>query len=238
MTSKKRRRIAIIDNSIDASIYKPIEHWSANLDAEWVAFRALEGELPGRADDFSHILLTGSEASILDGDKWMEDEIGFVREAFQRNLSILGSCYGHQLLAVALTGRSHVRRCRQPEIGWVPIEILRDNSLLGKKRRAFTFSLHYDEVFDLPQSLTVWASTPACRIQAFGYPSRNVWGLQIHPEINVPSARALMKELVDFNPESRLLYEAALASEPRDSGLIHQIINAFLAFPLDKNRNL
>jgi len=231
MRSQTRRRIAIIDNSVDPSIYKPVEHWSTALFEEWVAFRAPEGELPGQTNDFSHVLLTGSEASILNHEKWMADEIEFVRDAFRRNRSILGSCYGHQLLAVALAGRAHVRRCRKPEIGWIPIEILRANSLLGKKRRAWTFSLHYDEVIDLPQPFVVLASTASCPIQAFGYPNRNVWGLQIHPEINIPAAQALMKALVGLNPESRLLYETALASRPRDSGLILQIINNFLAFP-------
>jgi hypothetical protein len=53
--------------------------------------------------------------------------------------------------------------------------------------------------------------------------------LQIHPEIDVPAARALMEDLLPVNPKIRPLYEKASASEPRDSGLIVRIVKRFLA---------
>ena len=133
-------RIAIIDNAIDPDFYRPVRHWSRWLAGDWVAFEARNGRLPSLDDGFSHILLTGSEASILERPPWVEAEVALVREALARGLSILGSCYGHQLLAVAIGGPRYVRRCREPEIGWLPIGILKDDPLLGPARTAHAFT--------------------------------------------------------------------------------------------------
>jgi len=230
MIATKKTKIAIIDNSIDPSVYKPIEHWSAYLKAEWEAFRAPRHEFPDLKKGFTHVILTGSESSILEREKWVDEEVAVVKEAFQINLPILGSCYGHQLLALSLAGTAHVRRCQEPEIGWIPIEIRVANRLLGKKGRAFSFSLHFDEVVGLSEPFLVLASTARCPIQAFGYKGKNIWGIQIHPEINPPAAQDLMKSFLNLNPRVRPLYEKALGCEPKDSGLIHRVVREFLAY--------
>ena len=139
-------RIAIIDNAVDPDVYRPVRHWSRWLDGGWVAFEAREGKLPSLEDGFSHILLTGSEASILERPPWAEAEVLLVRDALARGLRILGSCYGHQLLALAIGGPRYVRRCREPEIGWIPIRIAGNDPLLGPARTAHAFTLHFDEV--------------------------------------------------------------------------------------------
>ena len=223
-------KVAIINNSIYPEIYKPVEHWKQYLhDVEWKAFYAPSGALP-QLGDFSHFILTGSEASILNRASWVEREMDFIREAFRLDRTLLGSCYGHQLLALALAGLRHVGRCREPEIGWIPIEIRTDSGLLGPRGTAYTFSVHFDEVRDLQDPFIVLASTDVCPIQAFGMKDRPVWGLQIHPEIDVEAARGLLQEFGSVFPQVLPLYQQALDSTPQDSGLIFQIINGFLRF--------
>jgi GMP synthase-like glutamine amidotransferase len=224
-------RIAIIDNAIEPDIYKPVEHWSRYLNAPWQAFRAPEGRLPERAADFSHLILTGSEASILDREPWAEAEAELVRQAFAGGASILGSCYGHQLLAYALYGPSRVGRCSAPEVGWLAVDVLAASPLLGPAGRAFVFQHHFDEVRNLPGECTVLAASEVCRVQAFGVAGRNVWGLQMHPEIDPSSARGFMRDLADRGAKSRDLDLAALRSSDRDSGLISKIVSHFIHFP-------
>jgi GMP synthase-like glutamine amidotransferase len=232
MSAVRGPKVAIVDNSIDPTLYQPVEHWSAHLGVEWEAFRAPEFLLPDLGKGYTHLILTGSEASVLEREKWVDEEVEFIRDAFRNGLSILGSCYGHQLLALALAGPSHVRRCREPEIGWIPVDVQKNTPLLGRPGRAYSFSLHFDEVTSLADPFVTLAATAICPIQAFGYKGKNIWGLQIHPEIDVPAARALMEDLLPVNPKVRPLYEKALASEPRDSGLIVRIVKTFLAiFP-------
>jgi GMP synthase-like glutamine amidotransferase len=224
-----RKRVAIIDNSIDPSVYKPVEHWREFLDVPAESFRAPACRLPARVGDFTHLILTGSEASIVERGAWVEDEVGLVRDALRQGLPILGSCYGHQLLALALRGPAHVRRCPRPEIGWFPIEIVEKSDLLGDKGKAFAFSSHFDEVIGLDEDFRVPASTPDCPIQAFELKGRPVWGIQFHPEIDIPAAREFLRSLVDLGSITSALFAEALQQRPRDSRLILRIVRHFLA---------
>lgn len=225
---KEEVKVAIIDNSIDAKIYNPLDHWKAYLDIKWDSFKATESCFPDLSDGYTHLILTGSEASILERESWVYEEIGVIQEAMEKGLSILGSCYGHQLLALALMGPSHVQRSVHPEVGWIPIQIKEESKILGKKRRAFSFSIHFDEVVNLDDSFLILASSENCLIQAFQIRNKPVWGFQIHPEINVAFARKLLRKLVSTNIKSAPLFREALRSNPRDSGLIHHIVENFL----------
>jgi len=222
--------VAIVDNSIDPTIYRPVEHWSRTLDVPWKAFTAREGRLPDPAG-FSHIILTGSESSIVERELWAEAEAVMVREAIAGGAAVLGSCWGHQLLAYALAGESHVRRAARPEIGWIAIRVEKDSEILGPAgTRPFTFSIHYDEAFDLPAGFEVLASSAACPVEAFRLIGKPVWGLQCHPEIDIPTGLKNLRDLVDRGFKGRDALLEALEQTPRDSGLIRRIVPAFLAF--------
>ena len=223
----KEIKLAIIDNSLDHSIYNPIRHWKICLDRDFHVFRATDNHFPA-VQDFTHIILTGSEASILHREKWTYDEINLINEAAGRGMSLLGSCYGHQLLAVALAGPKHVQRCAEPEIGWIPIAINGADKFLGNKRNAFCFSSHCDEVKDLPDEFLVFASSDRCQTQAFRFKSHSIWGLQIHPEMNIEEAQWYLSRRVENKHEPLRLFQSALDSRPRDSGLIHQVVQNFL----------
>jgi len=230
MVSKKEHRLAFIDNSIDSSVYNPEEHWKPYFEFEWDSFKATKHQFPDFSKvRYSHLLLTGSEASIVIRDKWAEEEAEVIQEAVERGIPVLGSCYGHQLLAYALFGSSSIRRSTQPEVGWIPVQIIRESRILGKKRQAFSFSVHFDEVVNLNADFHVLVSTERCPVQAFQAKDRPIWGLQIHPEINIQNARTLLKNLIALKLDNTPLFEKALNSKPKDSGLIKQIMEGFLS---------
>jgi GMP synthase-like glutamine amidotransferase len=221
-------RVAILDNSIFPDIYKPVEHWSRLLRVEWEAFPARNHRFPVPAR-FSHVIVTGSEASIMEPDSWVREEAEVVREAVHAGLAVLGSCWGHQLLAYVLSGPEHVVRCRRPEIGWIALRLDRDSDLLGPKDGdAWTFSLHFDEVRDVADSFEILASTDLCPVQAMRLRGGRVWGLQCHPEVDVLAARKFLRDLIDSGFKGRDLLLEALASRPRDSGLVRRVVSAFL----------
>jgi GMP synthase-like glutamine amidotransferase len=220
-------RVAIVDNSIDPEIYKPVEHWSRYLSAEWEAFTAREHRFP-ELGKFSHVILTGSESSVLERDAWAEEEAEMVREAVQAGIPVLGSCWGHQLLAYALAGPSAVGRSPRPEIGWIGLRVRRDGGLLGPPGEVHVFSVHYDEVRDPGRRFEVLASTGLCPIQAIRLKGRPVWGLQFHPEVDVEGARKFIEDLLARGFKGRRYLEEALSSPPRDSGIIHRIVGSFI----------
>lgn len=221
--------VAIVDNAIDPGIYRPVEHWAAHLDAPWRAFVARRGELP-EPDGYSHVILTGSEASILERDPWVEREAAFVRDAVAAGAAVLGSCWGHQLIAFALAGEDSIGRCPRPEIGWIPIRLERPSELLGRAGETpYVFAVHFDEVLDLPAGFEVLASTEACAVHAFRQKGRPIWGLQSHPEIDISTGKSFLEDLVRRGFKGRQAMLEALGREPRDSGLIGGIVRAFLA---------
>ncbi len=111
----KNIRLAIIDNAMDHSVYTPVEHWRKHLPMEGETFRAPAGEFPDLQDGYTHLILTGSEASIVEREAWVNIEVDLVQRAASGGLAVLGSCWGHQLLALALSGPENVRRCSEPE---------------------------------------------------------------------------------------------------------------------------
>jgi GMP synthase-like glutamine amidotransferase len=225
---KRRIKLAIIDNSMDSSIYAPVEHWKIHLNFDCDSYEAKKGHFPSLKKGYTYLILTGSEASILDKEDWVYQEIELVQEAAEKELSILGSCYGHKLLALALTGDAHVRRCRRPEVGWISVEVTQENALFADKKTFFSFSSHFDEVVNLDDSFTVLASNPQCSIQAFELRGKRVFGLQPHPEIDIPSAQKYVRDLINLNLRTTPLFKETLQQSPKDSLLIQRIVKKFL----------
>lgn len=117
-------RLALIDNSIDPTLNKSVRHWAGHLSPGWRAFTARKGEFPD-IEEFSHFILSGSEDSITQRAEWAEEEADLVREAVVRGKVILGSCWGHQLLAYALAGPDSVGHAAVPELGWIRIRVVK-----------------------------------------------------------------------------------------------------------------
>ncbi|MBN1222231.1 MAG: type 1 glutamine amidotransferase [Candidatus Aminicenantes bacterium] len=224
-------KLAIIDNSIDLSVYTPVKHWDACLNAPWRSFRAKTGSFPVLGDGYTHIVLTGSEASILERERWVDTEIALVKDAVELGIPVLGSCWGHQLLAVAFAGIPHVRRAPKPEVGWYPITITEDNRLFGRPgRTAHIFNSHFDEVTDLGSEFLVFASTEDCTIHAFQLKDKPVWGIQSHPEMSITAAHHYLKSNIARHHEASHLFQNALESHPEDSGSIREIVTNFLNY--------
>jgi GMP synthase-like glutamine amidotransferase len=222
-------RLAIIDNALDHAVYTPVSHWRKHLPLPGEVFRAPAGELPDLENGYTHLILTGSEASIVEREPWVDEEAELVRRAEVLGLAMLGSCWGHQLLALALDGPDRVRRCAAPEMGWLPIRILEDSPLLGREGSFYATTVHFDEVVDLGEEFRILASTPQCPVHAFQLKARPVWGVQSHPEIDIADGRLLFQRFLEQGGEAAPLFRSALDSPERDSGAIRSIVQTFLS---------
>ncbi|MBC7364987.1 MAG: gamma-glutamyl-gamma-aminobutyrate hydrolase family protein [Candidatus Aminicenantes bacterium] len=222
------KKLAILDNSLWPEIYDPVSHWTEFIKLPYKVFRAEDGQFPNLDEGFTHVILTGSEASIVNPPSWVEKEVEVVKKAVEEGLTVLGSCFGHQLLVLALAGSSHVRRAIRPEIGWIEVEIIKKDPLLGQKGKVWVFSSHYDEVCGLDEEeFQIIARSQDCEVQAFRLKGKNVWGIQAHPEINPRNARKLLAAMLEKNFAGRELIEKALSSAVRDSGWIKLISRHF-----------
>ena len=222
-------RILVLDNSIENDAYLPLAYWGPFLMPAYDVFRASRGELPADLNDYSHILLSGSTASVLENTGWIQAEMDLIRSAVEQGKVILGSCFGHQIIAAAMFGMDALNRRQAPEIGWTDIEILADDALFGRSGRKIEgFVFHYDEVCNLPKGqATVLARSDQCRNLGFKLRGKPVWGVQPHFEMGIGDGLKYL-DIVrgDGIPDKRTLFNSA-ESFPRDSGWIIPMLKAF-----------
>ncbi|MFQ6083268.1 MAG: type 1 glutamine amidotransferase [Candidatus Aminicenantia bacterium] len=225
------KKITIIDNSINYNFYSPVEHWKPYFKGKLILFKAIKNEFPNLRENCTHLLLTGSESTIMERPEWVLKEIEVIQEAVRIGVPVLGSCYGHQLLAFALSGPEVVRHSSKPEIGWIKIDILKPQGIFeGMNKEIYSFSSHFDEVWNLPQEYEILASSPDCEVQAFQYDKKPVWGIQFHPEIDIQTAQKFLEKGRYYMKEHAYLFEKALNSTPKDSKITQKIIDNFLKF--------
>ena len=222
-------RILFLDNAIDDDVYQPLGYWAPLLMYPYDLFRVAAGQWPDGLDAYSHILITGSTASVLEDTAWMQKEAALIRDAVQKGKVILGSCFGHQMIARSLFGLDAVRRREKPEIGWPQIQILCRDALLGEPGSMIDgFVFHYDEVCDVPlEKATVVARSDDCEILAYKLNDHPVWGIQPHFEMGIVEGLQIIDRSRGDNIPDKLQFFRSDENRPRDSGWIIPLMKAF-----------
>jgi GMP synthase (glutamine-hydrolysing) len=128
--------------------------------------------------DIKAIILSGGPSSIYE-----ENSPNVDIELFNLGLSVLGICYGLQLLVSKFGGEvggSHKR-----EYGRAELEILNSVKLFKnlEKTHSTVWMSHGDKVTKLPPDFQVLARTESCEIAAAGNFEKKIFGLQFHPEV-------------------------------------------------------
>ena len=211
------KHLLILDNSVYPEIYHPVDHWIRYVPSGVrITVQRREDPAP-RLATFTHVLITGSESSILDPDLWVEDQARLIREAADQGVPLLGSCHGHQLIAYAFGGPGSVSESPTPEFGWMEIEILADDPIFsGAQRPVHSFCSHFDEVTAPPVGFRVLARSGACKVQVMVKEDAPVYGIQAHPEITPAEGEGLLSDFAPLFPAMAL---AQIKRPARDSGL-------------------
>ena len=182
-------------DSFDGAIRRPLEKVGVDFELR----RLLDCRGLEQGSPFSHLIISGSEASVM--EERPEDELllKIVMDFVDREKRVLGICYGHQFLAANLYRKDCCRKSSTPEFGWAEIQA-RDNPLFGDAGNPYCMVSHYDEVFDLDGRFDVIASTEHCGVHGFQYGNLPVWGLQFHPEYNDAEATEIFTLIKDKDP--------------------------------------
>ncbi len=137
-------------------------------------------------DKYAALIVLGGPMSSEQIDTYpnLLTEVEIIREAIDRDMSVLGICLGAQLLAKALGGE--VQRNPLREIGWCDVDLTEagaaDPVLSTFARRQRVFQWHEDGI-SLPPGAVHLASSPASNIQAFRH-GEHAYGLQFHLEVD------------------------------------------------------
>jgi GMP synthase-like glutamine amidotransferase len=194
-----------------------IESWLKNKGYEISSTQFFNsGNLPD-IDDVNMLVVMGGPMSVNDESEhpWLVKEKAFIRGVIEAGKPVLGICLGAQLIASSMG--AEVFKNRETEIGWFPIEAVKqkDASVFEFPKELEVFHWH-GETFSLPEGAVQIAKSKCCDNQAFQLGNR-VIGLQFHLETTLSSAQAIVEncrdELVDGD---YVQSEAEILSAPEE----------------------
>lgn len=158
-------------------------------------------QFPKEIDDCDAYLITGSRFSVYEDLAWIHRLRNFVvaLDAVQKKL--VGICFGHQLIALALGGKAELA-----QVGWgvgaYTSEVTKMASFMEPTLSKFTALVsHQDQVTSLPEGAECLASSDFCPFAMIQI-GNHILTFQGHPEFPVDYSRGLMEVRKDVLGES------------------------------------
>jgi GMP synthase-like glutamine amidotransferase len=164
---------------------------SQEPDLEFVTFEVQRGQYPRDIDEVDAYLITGSKAGVYEDKEWIPPLMDFVRQLHHAKKPTLGICFGHQLIAQALGGKT-----RKSDKGWGigvhSYELQETPAWMSQPLDNFNLLVsHQDQVEELPPGAKVLASSDFCPY-AMVQIDEHMLTLQAHPEFTKPYSNSLM----------------------------------------------
>ena len=222
--------VLLVDNAVHRLLFRPSWHWKAHLAGVSTHTVHLPSALqPPSLTGYTHIILTGSEASILEHRPWFAAESALIHQAINRGLPVLGSCFGHEMLVYTLSGPEYLRKASTPEVGWADVQMTGEDPLFdGLPNPWRTFVFHFAEVHEPPPPWKVLGRSSRCDTHVIRYGDHPVWGIQAHPEISSRKAKIFLRGslLLGLRPARQLV--RALRNAPPPNEVAETIVRRFL----------
>jgi GMP synthase-like glutamine amidotransferase len=204
-----------------ALLVEPLPH------AEIIPYDARNGVLPDSPRDCDAWLCSGSRHSVYEDLDWIGDLSAFVRDARHAGSPFVGICFGHQLIAHALGGRTE-----RADLGWAAgahrIDITRPAPWMDPPRSsAELLFMHQDQVRELPEGGEVLACTDHCQVAVLAVGDRML-GIQAHPEFGPRYVEALLDDRVGRIGAERTEAARRSLARPTDEAAVARWIARFL----------
>ena len=165
----------------ECGVYSEIHHYSLRIDQ-------IQSFNP------KGIILSGSPSSVLD-----TNSPRCAPEVFKLGIPVLGICYGMQLMAQMLRGQTE--KGDQREYGPASLFMVEDcllwSGFMDKENGESVWMSHGDRVTKTPPGFIILAQSQNSPIAAMGYPEKNFYGVQFHPEVaHTPRGKELIKNFL------------------------------------------
>ena len=194
---------------------------------EFSVYDVEQGEYPADIDEVDAYLITGSKSSVYDDKPWIRALEDFVRELHARRKKLVGICFGHQLVAQALGGRTE-----KSDKGWG--QGVHTHTFTGSPvwhdggSLAFNVLVsHQDQVVENAEGAEVLASSDFCE-NAVCQIGNHILTFQGHPEFVPGYSHEIMQYRRELIGEAT--YETGMASlnTPAEGERIGRWILSFL----------
>jgi GMP synthase (glutamine-hydrolysing) len=182
---------------------------TVGIEADFVV--PLCPEVLDNVDEYSHLIISGSEASAMDESTWTSELTDLIRKFVAADKNILGICYGHQFLARVLAGKTCLYKMPVAEYGYSKVN-LRENEIFKNICNPVCLQLHHDAVRNLGDDFEIIAENETA-VQGFQYNGKAVFGLQFHPEFDHEAANYFFEVAAAQDPEFYGYFSNALEDE-------------------------
>jgi GMP synthase-like glutamine amidotransferase len=203
----------------------------ADPDLQFQVYDVENGEYPADIDEVDAYLITGSKSSVYDDKPWIGELMDFVRQLDQRRKKLVGICFGHQLVAQALGGKTE-----KSSKGWgVGLQSYRfSEAPKWHDKEALEFGIlasHQDQVVRNAAGAAVLAGSEFCE-NAVCQVGNHILTFQGHPEFVAQYSREIMnfrREMI--GEQAYATGMASLAVAPEQQRVARWIVN-FLRDPV------
>ena len=207
---------------------------SVNAPFAYVVFEAAQGQLPSSPDACDAYLITGSLRGAYDDDPWIAALSQFVRDSYGAGKTLVGICFGHQLLSQALGGKV-VKSENGWGLGLLTFRITKPKPWMSAQPEGCSlYFAHQDQVTQLPPNAELLGGNAFCP-NAFYSVDDRVLGIQGHPEFSpriMAGVLAGVEELVE--PQRYQAARQSLACGAPDNRLVARWVVDFVMAQADR----
>eukprot|EP01026_Neomeris_dumetosa_P083968 TRINITY_DN9794_c0_g1_i14.p2 TRINITY_DN9794_c0_g1~~TRINITY_DN9794_c0_g1_i14.p2 ORF type:complete len:244 (-),score=40.46 TRINITY_DN9794_c0_g1_i14:1012-1677(-) len=208
-----------------------------NENEIWDYFFVFEGQFPSddQLSEYDAIIVTGSRYDSFADEPWIVKLKETLKGAHERKQRILGICFGHQLMAIALGGKAG-RSPQGWELGTVNLTLnpaffqtCFTKGIPNTEQSVPIIEVHQDSVLELPTEANVLASSPNIPYEMFSV-GEHILCMQGHPEFSVDFTEVLLRKKAGYGvpqefAESGLI---ALKSNLPNKEFLQQLCRLFV----------
>ena len=159
---------------------------------EIVVYDVISGEFPKQIDEVHGYIITGSKMSVYDEIDWIKELGSFVQELHKKKKKLIGICFGHQMVAHFLGGKT-----QKSDKGWgVGIHESAFTSaatIYGSEGQTYNLVCsHQDQIVEPAPSSVILASSDFCPYSMLQIED-HILTFQGHPEFKPEFSRSLME---------------------------------------------
>ncbi len=231
------RQIAVLLTSNDTSAFarafpndgEKVRSLLKPLRPDWMfrVWSVKDGEFPPEVTAADGYVITGSPASVHDPFDWIAKLLAFVRELHAARTPLVGLCFGHQAIALALGGRVE-RNPRGWRMGIAETHIHRSEAWAEPAARTIRlYASHCEQVTRLPPDAEVFGGDEFCP-NAFYTIGRHTLTTQYHPEFTPAFMNGLTDELDGKLPPDVISQARRELQQPAEGAIFSRWMACFL----------
>ncbi len=192
-------------------------------------YHVAQNDFPRSVNDCDGWIITGSPRSCYDGDEWLKKLSTFINEAHRNKSKLFGICFGHQIIAHSLGGRT-LRSEKGWGIGVREIKIIEHKPWMepGLEDIKLIFS-HQDQVVQLPSEAKLLGQSEFCPNEMYSI-GEHIFSIQGHPEVTKDFAlNRLESRLEEIGELASCIARESLNSQSPDNDIVGAWVKSFFS---------